>query len=103
LPSEWAARSSPGATTSTARSVGGYADEFVTSPIQVAGLAGVVAATGGANHSLAVEGDGAAWAWGSDAAGQLGDGVANLEAQPPTRVLGKYNFLVAGEAHGLGL
>src|SRR5207237_71391 len=42
-------------------------------PVQVVGLSGVTAIAGGFEHSLAVTADGAAWAWGDDSAGQLGD------------------------------
>ena len=45
-----------------------------TVPVQVSGLSGVLAVAGGWNHSLAVKGNGTAWAWGDNEFGQLGNG-----------------------------
>lgn len=44
--------------------------------MQVSGLTGVAAVTGGWNHSLAVQPDGTLWAWGENFRGQLGNGTA---------------------------
>lgn len=83
---------------------GGYADEFRTSPVQIAGPTGAIAVTGGWTYSLALGADGHYWGWGADGSGQLGDGTANGEAQAPALGLAHgLSFLVAGQAHTLGL
>ncbi|WP_083682631.1 RCC1 domain-containing protein [Archangium sp. Cb G35] len=51
-------------------------------PVQVRGLSNVVAISAGRNHSLAVREDGTLWAWGSNAAGRLGDGTTIQRATP---------------------
>lgn len=43
-------------------------------PVQVAGLSGVVAIAMGETHCLALPSDGTVAAWGSDAAGDIGTG-----------------------------
>lgn len=40
----------------------------------------------GVNHALAIDTDGAVWAWGDDARGQLGTGSGPLTANAPTAV-----------------
>src|SRR5438045_875220 len=44
-------------------------------PVRVQGLGGLIALSGGGQHSLAVKSDGTAWAWGLNQYGQLGDGT----------------------------
>ena len=44
------------------------------SPVQVAGLSGIVAVAAGNSHALALNAAGRVWAWGANASGQLGDG-----------------------------
>jgi alpha-tubulin suppressor-like RCC1 family protein len=56
--------------------------EAVLAPTHVPGLTGIVAVAGGLYHSVALGANGRIYGWGSDAHGQLGDGTANLEAQP---------------------
>lgn len=43
-----------------------------TSPVEVTAVTGVVAIGAGANHSLAVLGDGRLFTWGANSSGQLG-------------------------------
>jgi alpha-tubulin suppressor-like RCC1 family protein len=45
-----------------------------STPVQVKGLANVVAISAGFYHNLAVKADGTVWAWGDNADGQLGNG-----------------------------
>jgi hypothetical protein len=57
-----------------------------SSPVQVVGLSGVTAIAAGQNFSLALETDGHGggwvWAWGSNAAHQLGDGTTASRSVP---------------------
>ena len=53
-----------------------------TVPVQVPGLAGVMAVASGEMHSLAVKSDGSVWAWGNNSVGQLGDGTTTSHSSP---------------------
>jgi len=53
-----------------------------STPVQVAGLTGVVAVSAGANHSLAITSDGRLWAWGYNGNGQLGDSTTANKNTP---------------------
>lgn len=73
-------------------------------PVQVAGLSGVVALAAGFQHSLALKRDGTVWAWGGNDSGQLGDG--SLSDRPaPVRAAGLDGTvaLAAGYRHSLAL
>jgi alpha-tubulin suppressor-like RCC1 family protein len=50
-------------------------------------LSNVVTLGAGANHSLAIDGEGTVWAWGQNYFGQLGDGTT-LDRASPVRVSG---------------
>ncbi|WP_375768932.1 MopE-related protein [Archangium gephyra] len=75
-----------------------------STPVTV-GLAGAVTAiaTGG-NFSLAIDSTGAAWGWGQNSSGQLGDGTT-AQRTSPVRVEGLANALAlsAGLFHSLAL
>lgn len=77
----------------------------VATPAQVTGLTGVVAAAGGAEHSMAVLSDGSVWAWGDDSVGQLGLGVLNAPQLVPGKVPGISGAVAvaAGPLHTLVL
>jgi uncharacterized protein (TIGR03437 family) len=57
-------------------------------PLQVSGVAGIVAIAAGSDHSLALQEDGAVWAWGYNDLGQLGDGTNTTEFWTPVKVQG---------------
>ena len=84
-----------------------FEHEVRTSPMQVAGLGGIAAVTGGWVHSFALGLDGRYWGWGADQNGQLGDGIANFRdsgsddrsrtrPEPPRRGRGAHARLLAG-------
>src|SRR3990170_490517 len=51
-------------------------------PVQVSGLANVVAVDGGVSHSIALKNDGTVWTWGLNNFGQLGDGTQSGRTVP---------------------
>jgi alpha-tubulin suppressor-like RCC1 family protein len=57
-------------------------------PVQVAGVSGVVAVSAGYGTSFAVTGDGLAWAWGLNAYGATGDGTDGFDMGINVRVGG---------------
>ena len=71
-------------------------------PLQVTGLADVIAIAGGRYHSLAVTGDGTGWAWGHNSEGQLGIGTT-IASLVPAEVAGVSDAvrLAAGGMHSL--
>ncbi len=73
-------------------------------PMQVAGLANIVAVAAGERHSLAVGADGSVWSWGSNYTGQLGDGTS-IDRLLPVKLAGLNNVvaIAAGNAHSLAL
>lgn len=64
---------------------GGHPDDYQPSPVQVSGLTGVVQVSTGWLHSLALKSDGTVWAWGSNGAGELGDGT-NVNKVTPVQI-----------------
>jgi alpha-tubulin suppressor-like RCC1 family protein len=73
-------------------------------PLQVAGLSGVIGVAASAYHSLAVKRDGTVWAWGDNAAGQLGDGTLT-DSWAPVQVqsVSAAIAVAAGYSHSLAL
>ena len=60
---------------------------FSSSPKQVAGLSGIKAIAAGLDHVLALDGNGAIWAWGYNGLGQLGD-ETTINKFTPVQLLG---------------
>ena len=73
-------------------------------PVAVAGPERFARIFAGAAHTCALTAGGAAWCWGDNAAGQLGDGTAERRASP-VAVLGGIRFtsLSAGAEHTCGV
>lgn len=81
----------------------------VTSPDGSGVLGNVESLAAAADHSLAVRGDGTAWAWGRNDLGQLGDGNVGTGSDVPVQVVGVDGTglltgvveVAAGENHNL--
>ncbi|TMD48060.1 MAG: hypothetical protein E6I86_07775 [Chloroflexi bacterium] len=82
-------------------------------PVQVTGLSGIVGISAGGQfgeHSMAVDSNGNVWSWGSNGAGQLGDGTTTNRSAP-VRVVGPGGStaltnivsVAAGSGHSLAL
>jgi alpha-tubulin suppressor-like RCC1 family protein len=72
-------------------------------PRLVAGLAGVTAVAGGAQHSVALKADGTVWAWGDNAAGQV-SGAGSRQLTPRlVSGLGRAGLIAAGQCHTLAI
>jgi alpha-tubulin suppressor-like RCC1 family protein len=77
-------------------------------PVWVSDLSGVVAIAAspaqGPGHSLALKADGALWAWGYNAYGQLGDG-GNRDSNVPVQVSGVRGAMAiaAGGSHSIAI
>jgi alpha-tubulin suppressor-like RCC1 family protein len=74
-------------------------------PVQVTGLAGVEAVSGGHYHSMALLADGTVRAWGNNAQGQLGDGSTASRRTLPVTVSGLtgVTLLAGGRGHSMAL
>jgi alpha-tubulin suppressor-like RCC1 family protein len=74
-------------------------------PGAVQALSGVSAVSAGAEHSLALLGDGEVMAWGANANGQLGNGSQGAASNMPTAAagLGGVTAIAAGARHNLAL
>jgi alpha-tubulin suppressor-like RCC1 family protein len=96
--------------------LGDFALTGTNCPVQVRGpdgrspLAGIRNVAAGRGFSLAVGTDGTVWAWGSNSAGQLGDGTTTNRSTPArvrgpngAGVLGSVSTASAGSDHALAL
>ncbi len=72
-------------------------------PVTASGLRYVIAAAGGAHHSLALLSDGTVMAWGSNAFGQLGDELALSDMPVPVEGLSGVRAIAAGNNYSLAL
>ncbi|HET7487841.1 MAG TPA: kelch repeat-containing protein [Acidimicrobiales bacterium] len=73
-------------------------------PVRVQGLAAVQAIAAGARHALAVDANGAVWAWGSDDQGQLGNAGTGTRYRPGAVDLGGRAVAVAARGfHSLAV
>ena len=67
------------------------------SPVQVPGISGALAVSGGDDHTLVVLSDGTMMSWGDGYSGELGDGVGN-PTTTPVRVAGLTNIFATSAA-----
>jgi len=75
-----------------------------TEPVQVHNLAGVIAIAAGAEHSLALKGDGTVSAWGDSYYGQIGDGATSNRLEPvQVHNLAGVFAIAAGWDHSIAL
>ncbi len=95
----------------------GYTVGCSTKPVALSGLSGVVGIAAGAQHSLALLGDGTVMAWGDNEDGQLGNGTTSgpdhcyTEAEPtqcsmspvPVGGLSEVTAIAAGQNYSLAL
>ena len=61
---------------------------YATAPVQIAGIANVQSIAVGYNHVLALTTDGAVWAWGSNASGQLAQPLSTAYNAVPKKITG---------------
>ncbi|MFP3915143.1 MAG: RCC1 domain-containing protein, partial [Actinomycetota bacterium] len=74
-------------------------------PVEVAGDHDFAALSVGPSHSCAVDTEGAAWCWGWNPSGQIGDGTDGNERDTPTPVSGGHTFrsVDPGGFHSCGI
>ncbi|GIW53280.1 MAG: hypothetical protein KatS3mg081_2635 [Gemmatimonadales bacterium] len=69
-------------------------------PVQVSGLASVVAAEAGSGYTCALKSDGSAYCWGNNSAGQLGDGTTVTRLTPvPVASSLRFSAIAGGWEH----
>ena len=75
-----------------------------STPVPVAGGHQFVAITAGGRHTCALDGDGAAWCWGRNTRGQLGNG-STAGSSTPVKVSGSHQFarISAGTSYTCGV
>lgn len=76
---------------------------FAPAPVPISGLDSITAVAAGESHAVARRSDGTVWCWGSNFAGQLGNG-GSQDTNLPTKVSGLNNISkVAASTHTLAL
>ncbi|MBN1837670.1 MAG: hypothetical protein JW820_17570 [Spirochaetales bacterium] len=72
--------------------------------VQVAGISGVVSVASGGGHAVAATDSGTVWTWGSNSAGQLGDGTT-IDRPLPAQIAGLSGVVqaAAGQYYSLAL
>jgi len=72
---------------------------------QVHGLSDIISLSAGSYHCLALKRDGTLWSWGSNASGQVGQGLVVGPDGPPSQVtrLDHVSAYSAGNAHSLAI
>jgi alpha-tubulin suppressor-like RCC1 family protein len=76
----------------------------VATPVQVPGLAGMVAISAGTNFSVALKNDGTLWSWGLNLSCQLGDGTTISHTAPaPVIALTSVTAFGSGASHSLAV
>lgn len=90
--------------------IGSYDTAAHTSPVELPGIANVIAVDGGYRHSIALKSDGTVWTWGENNSGQLGRITEALcDGYPcgtsPAQVPGLADIvdIAAGEDHNVAL
>jgi alpha-tubulin suppressor-like RCC1 family protein len=73
-------------------------------------LTGIVAISGGGNHTIALKSDGTVWTWGYNAYGQLGNGTSGIDQATPIqvkladgRLLSKIISISGGKDHTIAI
>jgi alpha-tubulin suppressor-like RCC1 family protein len=73
-------------------------------PIEVVGLEGVTAVSAGNGFTVALKSDGTVWTWGTNDAGQLGDGTTTNRSEPvQVAELRSVLAIASGSKHSLAL
>lgn len=73
-------------------------------PEKIEALPTVVSIVTGKNHTLALTDKGEVWAWGANAAGQLGQGdLSSLTKPARVRINAKIRSIAAGDTHSLAI
>jgi alpha-tubulin suppressor-like RCC1 family protein len=75
------------------------------SPVPVINATGIIAIAAGGSHTLALKSDGTLLSWGSDNAGQLGNGTVSGKKASPVSVVNASGIIAisAGDTHSLAL
>jgi serine/threonine protein kinase/uncharacterized protein YjdB len=83
---------------------GQAANEFVTTPVPVTGDVRFRRLVAGGYHTCGIATDGAAWCWGQNSDGQLGNNSTRSTAQPSqVRRVTAFSQLASGEKHSCGI
>lgn len=84
--------------------LGNGTQDHTSAPVQVSGLADVVAIAAGGDNSYALSADGSVWAWGDNSFGQLGTPALKRTSAVPVQVsIADVVSIAAGDAHALAV